>query len=176
MALKSTIYKAEIDITDIDRGYYRSHSLTIARHPSETEERLMVRLLAFILNADEDLVFCRGLSTEDEPDLWRKNLHGDIELWIEVGLPADRRVRKASNRSQLVKVYAYGDRTAPVWWEKNRKAIQGLSNVGVLLAPPETVASLAQMAERTMRLQCTVQDGELWVNNQLLHITELSAL
>src|SRR3982750_3888876 len=108
MALKSTILKAELCIADVDRGYYHDHTLTIARHPSETEERVMVRLLAFALHASDALTFGRGLSTEDEPDLWQHDLTGTIESWIDVGLPDERVVRKACGRARDVYVLAYG--------------------------------------------------------------------
>src|SRR6516164_945881 len=108
MALKSTIFKATVQISDLDRHYYAEHALTIARHPSETDERMMVRLVAFVLNADERLEFGKGLSTDDEPDLWLRDLTGAVEAWIEVGLPDERRLRRASGRSEVVKLYAYG--------------------------------------------------------------------
>jgi uncharacterized protein YaeQ len=106
MALKSTIFKVELSVADIDRGYYRDHSLTLARHPSETDERMMVRLLAFALHADPALEFGRGLSAEDEPDLVRRDLTGASEQWIEVGLPDEPEVRKACGRSRAVSVMA----------------------------------------------------------------------
>src|SRR5258708_39391271 len=107
MALKATIFKAELHIADMERGYYQDHSLTVARHPSETDERMMVRLLAFALNADATLAFGAGLSTDDEPDLWRKDLTGSIETWIDVGLPDEKRIRKACGRAAEVLVYSY---------------------------------------------------------------------
>src|SRR5512147_3279852 len=106
MALKSTIFKAELQISDMDRNYYGSHSLTIARHPSETDERMMVRLLAFALHANEGLAFGRGLSTDDEPDLWQRDLTGAIRLWIDVGLPDEKLLRRACGRADEVVVYA----------------------------------------------------------------------
>jgi uncharacterized protein YaeQ len=118
MALKATIFKAELSVADIDRGVYGDHTLTIARHPSETDERMMVRLLAFALHADERLEFGRGLSAEDEPDLVRRDLTGTLEQWIDVGLPDEREVRKACGRAREVIVYAYGGRAVPLWWDK----------------------------------------------------------
>src|SRR3981189_3155545 len=118
MALKSTIFKAELAVADIDRGYYGDHSLTIARHPSETDERMMVRLLAFALHHTAALAFGSGLSTEDEPDLVRRDLTGAIEQWIDVGLPDERDVRKAFGRANEVLVYSYGGRAVALWWDK----------------------------------------------------------
>src|SRR6185295_12969669 len=117
MALKSTIFKAEISVADIDRGYYRDHALTIARHPSETDERMMLRLLAFALHADDALEFGRGISTDDEPDLWRRDLTGAIKAWIDVGLPDEREVRKACGRADQVHILAYGGRAVDLWWQ-----------------------------------------------------------
>lgn len=167
MALKATVFKAELAVSDMDRGYYQSHALTIARHPSETDERMMVRLLAFALNASEDLQFTRGLSTDDEPDLWQKNLQGDITLWIEVGLPDERRIRKACNRAEQVIIYAYGARTAPVWWNNIRDALTRFDNLEVYYFSAEDTAGLASIAERSMSLQATIQDGVMWFGNEL---------
>ena len=163
MALKATIFKAELNIADMDRHYYHDHSLIIAQHPSETEERLMVRLLAFALHAHEDLVFGKGLSTEDEPDLWLKDLSDSIELWIDVGLPDERRLRKACGRARHVVIYSYGGRGADLWWEQNRSALDRLKNLSVYNLPIDTTLSLAKRVQRNMQLQCTIQDGQVWL-------------
>jgi uncharacterized protein YaeQ len=163
MALKSTIFKAELAVSDLDRNHFATHAVTIARHPSETDERMMVRLLAFALNADEHLEFGPGLSSEDEPDLVKKDLTGAIELWIDVGLPDEREIRKAAGRARDVMVYLYGGRSAALWWEKNRDALERLDNVRVIDVPAEIVALLAKFAERSMRLDCTVQEGTAWI-------------
>ncbi|MEJ2574730.1 MAG: YaeQ family protein [Gammaproteobacteria bacterium] len=139
------------------------HALTIARHPSETDERMMVRLLAFALNAHDDLVFGKGLSTDDEPALWRKDLTGAIELWIDVGTPDERDIRKACNRSAQVIVYSYGGRTADLWWQQNHNKLERLTNLTVINLPFTETQALARLAQRTMRLQCTIQDVQLWV-------------
>jgi len=114
MALRATIFKARLSIADMDRSYYGEHAVTIARHPSETDERMLVRTIAFALHADPALSFGRGLSTDDEPDLWRKDLTGAVEAWIEVGLPDEKRLRKASGRAQEAFLYAYGGRAVEV--------------------------------------------------------------
>ncbi|GLU35846.1 YaeQ family protein [Trinickia caryophylli] len=163
MALKSTIYKADLQIADMDRHYYADHSLTLARHPSETDERMMVRLLAFALNAGERLEFCKGLSDTDEPDLWQKDLTGAIETWIEVGQPDERRLSKACGRAARVIVIAYGGRTSALWWEGVRGKAERLRNLTVWTLAEGTGSALAALAERTMRLQVTVQDGAAWV-------------
>jgi uncharacterized protein YaeQ len=171
MALKSTIFKAELQVSDLDRNHFATHSLTIARHPSETDERMMVRLLAFALNADERLEFGRGLSSEDEPDLVKRDLTGAIELWIEVGLPDERAVRKASGRASEVKVYVYGGRSAALWWAQNGEALARSRNVSVFEIPDDVADSLTSLAERNMRLDCTIQDAQVWfaANGETLH-------
>jgi uncharacterized protein YaeQ len=162
VALKATIFKAEMQVSDLDRGHFATHALTVARHPSETDERMMVRLLAFALNADEALEFGRGLSAEDEPDLVKRDLTGAIDLWIEVGLPDEREVRKACGRASAVKVYLYGGRAASLWWAQNRAALEKLRNAAVVEVPAEASAALARWAERNMRLSCTIQDGHVY--------------
>jgi uncharacterized protein YaeQ len=165
MALKSTIYKAELQIADMDRHYYGDHALTIARHPSETDERMMVRVAVFALFAHERLEFCKGLSDTDEPDLWQKDLTGAIETWIEVGQPDERRIAKASGRSSEVDVVAYGGRTSDIWWQGVRNKVERLSNVTVWSLADGVGEALSKLAQRTMRLQMTVQDGVAWLGS-----------
>lgn len=164
MALKSTIYKVDLQIADMDRPYYGDHALTLARHPSETEERLMMRVLAFIRHADDALQSGKGLSDAEEPDLWQKDLTGAIERWIEVGNPDERRILKACGRSAEVIVYSYGSVSAN-WWSQIGSRVQKAANLQVYSVAPETSAALATMAQRGMQLQCTVQDGEIWISS-----------
>src|SRR5258708_38910237 len=147
MALKATIYKGELQISDMDRQYYAGHSLTLALHPSETEERMMVRLLAFALYADERLEFGRGLSTEDEPDLWRRSMTGEIEQWIEVGRPDEQRIRKACGRARQVIVISFGGRSADIWWENISDGLARSKNLTVIDIPAATVQALAALAD-----------------------------
>jgi uncharacterized protein YaeQ len=163
MALKSTIFKAELAVADIDRGYYRDHALRIARHPSETDERMMVRLLAFALHADERLEFGRGLSTEDEADLWQRDLTGSIERWIDVGLPDERDVRKACGRAREVHVLAYGGRAVELWWQGVREKLARQERLAVSEVPLEASRALAPLAGRFMQLQVTIQEGHIFV-------------
>ena len=165
MALKSTIFKAELSVADIDRGYYADHALTLARHPSETDERMMVRLLAFALHADERLEFGRGLSTDDEPDLWRRDLTGVIEQWIEVGLPDERELRKACGRAREVFVLAYGGRAVDLWWEGASEKLERQEQLTVTELPIESSKALALLAGRSMRLQVTIQEGHIYVGD-----------
>jgi uncharacterized protein YaeQ len=161
MALKATVHKAELQISDLDRPYYATHALTLAQHPSETDERLMVRVLAFALHADERLAFGRGLSTDDEPDLWRTSLTGEIEQWIDLGQPDESRIRKACGRAREVVVIGYSGRGFALWWEKSADALARCSNLTVLELPADAVASLARLLQRGMKLQCLIQDGEV---------------
>ncbi len=163
MALKATIFKADLQIADMDRNYYQTHTLTLAQHPSETDERMMVRLLAFARHAGEFLAFGKGLSADDEPDLWQKDLTGAIELWIDVGLPDERLIRKACGRARQVVIYTYGGRGAEIWWNQNSGKLERLDNLSVINLPEAASQTLAKLAQRNMRLQCTIQDGQVWL-------------
>lgn len=167
MALKSTIYKAAVQVADMDRNVYANHTLTLALHPSETEERLMVRVLAHALLADDHegadaLAAARGLSDADEPDLWQHDLSGQLLQWVEVGQPDDRRLAKACGRANRVSVYAYAS-SVPVWWAALRNKVTRLSNLSVWQIPAAQSQALATLAQRSMQLQVTVQDGLVWV-------------
>jgi uncharacterized protein YaeQ len=161
MAPKATVIKVELQVSDMDRHYYASHNLTLAQHPSETEERLMVRLLAFALHADERLEFGRGLSDEDEPALWRRDYTGEIEQWIDLGQPDESRIRKACGRAQQVVVVTYSGHGAEVWWNKNAAALARLKNLTVVDIDADSVAAVTTLFERGMRLTAMIQDGEL---------------
>lgn len=161
MALKATVYKVELTVSDIDRHHYATYALTLARHPSETDARLMVRLLAFALFADEGLSFGRGLSTHDEPDLWRKDLTGDILHWIDLGQPDEQRLRRACGRARRVTVLNYGGRASDLWWEKHAAALARLESLTVIDIATATVAALAALAMRSMQWQALIQDDEL---------------
>lgn len=163
MAPKATIHKAELQVTDLDRHYYASHALTLAQHPSETETRLMVRLLAFALHADQRLEFGRGLSDEDEPALWRRGYSGDIEQWIELGQPDESRLRKASGRAAQVVVVGYGGQAAEAWWKRNASQLARLRNLSVIELEDAGLAEAVGLLARGMRLTAMIQDGELQV-------------
>jgi uncharacterized protein YaeQ len=161
MALKATVVRAELQVSDMDRHYYATHPLTLAQHPSETDERLMVRVLAFALYADERLEFGRGLSNDDEPDLWQRDYTGEVERWIELGQPDESRIRKACGRARQVVVLNYGGRAADLWWEKNGNALARHGNLTVLDLPAAQVEALLALYVRGMRLNVIVQDGEV---------------
>lgn len=168
MALRATIYKVDLHIADNDRGYYGSHSVTVARHPSETDERMMVRLLAYALFADSDdsLEFTRGLSATEEPDLWRKDLTGAITQWIEAGLPDERRLLKACGKSEEVIVIAYGRNTG-VWWQGVRDRLERADNLRVYALAAEETAVLAGLATRKMTLNINVSDAAAWLSDEV---------
>jgi uncharacterized protein YaeQ len=171
MATGATIHRADLSIADMDRNYYADHSLTIARHPSETAERLMVRLLAFAVFADPDLEFGRGLSSDDEADLWKRDLTGLIDLWIDVGIPEDKWLRKACGRSREVVVLAYGGSKADLWWKRNEPDLRRLDNLGVQSVPPAASAALAAMADRSMRLNVTIQESQVWIGSESTEVS-----
>jgi uncharacterized protein YaeQ len=162
MALGSTIYKIELQISDLDRHYYQTHALTVAQHPSETAQRMMVRILAFALNAGERLEFTKGLSTDEVPDLWQKALTGDIEHWIEVGQPSAKRIKKACNRSDRVTVYTFSGHSAEVWWQQNQKDFVRLSKLNIVDLPHTQISNLGDDVARTASYQCTIQEGLIW--------------
>lgn len=165
MALKSTIFKAELQVADLDRGHYGTYPLTIARHPSENDARMMLRLLAFALFADERLEFGKGISSDDEPALWQKDLTGEVERWIELGEPEERLLRRAAGRAREVVLITYGGNASVVWWQKNGNALAALSNLTVLRVTPDECAALATLAERGMQIQATMQDGGVMLTN-----------
>ena len=161
MALKATIYKATLNVTDMVRHVYEEFSLTLACHPSETEARMLLRLLAFALYADERLEFGRGISTDDEPDLWQKSLSGEIELWIDLGIPDESRIRKACGRASQVVLLVYGERSAQVWWPKNSAQLERFKNLVVLQISDSSMQELANLAGSNMALQCVIDEGQM---------------
>lgn len=165
MALKATIFKANLQIADIDRGYYHEHPLTLARHPSETNERMMVRLLAFAIHASDTLQFTKGLSSDDEPEIWQKSLSDEIEIWIDLGVPDEKRLRKACNRAKQVFLYCYGGRNAAIWWEQNKNNLCRFKNLTIINLAKESTDKLATMAQKNMRLQFTLQEEEVLVSD-----------
>lgn len=164
MALKATINKAELNIADMDRGYYADHALTLAQHPSENDERLMLRVLAFALYAHEYLAFTKGLSDPDEPDIWQKDLTGAIDLWIDLGQPDEKRILKACGRSSKVVVITYGN-AAPIWWDNIAPKLERARNLSVVRLVTSGDMPLANFVQKNMKLQCTVQDGQLWLSD-----------
>ena len=169
MAAKATIYKATLQISDIDRSVYSDHSVTIARHPSETDERMLIRLLAFALNVPADnehgaLEFAKDMWDPDEPSLWQKDYTGGIVHWIEVGQPDEKRLLRATARVGRVSVYSFSASTA-IWWKGIETKLTRARNLTVWQIPSDQSQALAALAQRTMELQVTVQDGAIWVGD-----------
>jgi uncharacterized protein YaeQ len=166
MAIKATIYKASLEISDLDRQLYSDHEMTIARHPSETDERMMIRLLAFALNVPAnrdrgDLEFGKDIWDPDEPALWQKDLTGQIEHWIEIGQPDEKQMLRVAARAGRVSIYSYTAST-PVWWKGVMDKLTRAKNLEVWQIPPTQSQALAALAQRTMRLHVTRQEGSVW--------------
>ncbi len=163
MALSATIYKIDLNIADMDKHNYSAHNLTLAKHPSETEERLMVRLLAFTFFANDALTFGKGLSEDDEPDLIQKDLTDAITLWIDVGLPTEKEIRKACGKSKQVAIFIYGGNVADIWWKNNGKGLAKLKNLTVINLP--NTMQLVDLCSRNMEISCNTQDGQLMISS-----------
>jgi len=159
MATKATIYRVALNIADMDEHNYSEHNLTVAKHPSENDLRLMVRVVAFILNADEDLIFCKGIDEDGEPDLWQKDLSGDIKLWIDLGQPDEKRIKKACSKSEKVIIYTYQKGMAEAWFKQIERSLKRFKNLSVVHIGSD--ANLEQLVQRSMALQCNTIDREL---------------
>lgn len=175
MAQNATIYKVELSVSDMDRHYYETHKLTVAKHPSETDERLMVRIVAFALNAHENLQMTKGISTEDEPDIWQKSLSGQLEVWVALGLPSEKVMRQSCSKADKVMVYPYGGKTAEIWWTKIKNSTTRFDNLQVMNFSEQDTAELAKLASRSMKLQISIQDGDVMVSvdDRIVNLTPL---
>ena len=173
MARQATIYKVKLSVSNMNRHYYETHSLTVAKHPSETDERLMLRILAFAMNANEQLEFTKGLSTGDEPDIWQKNLNGELELWVELGLPGEKVVRQSCSKANKVVIYCYGGSTANVWWGKIKNNIARFDNLQVINFSKKNTNELANKVSRSMQLQVNIQDDDVMVciDDSIIYVT-----
>ncbi|MGK0248168.1 MAG: hypothetical protein ACI910_000897 [Oleispira sp.] len=173
MAIKATVIKLDLTISDMDRDYYQQHTLTMAQHPSETEQRLILRTIAFTLFASESLQFTKGLSEDSVPDLWQKSLIDEIELWIDLGQPDEKRIRKACHKAKKVVIFSYGDNAAGIWWKNVERKAKGFKNLSVYHISTEQYNTLNQLMQRHLVLNATIQDAELWLSDDKysLHIT-----
>lgn len=162
MAISSTINKVSLSIANMDTHYYQSHELTVAQHPSENDFRFMVRLIAFILNADEQLTFTKGMNNDDQPELWQKSLSDEIELWIDFGQLDEKRIRKACGRAKQVIIYTYHEGKASVWWQQQKEKCQRFNNLSVIQINADGIDSLLQ---RSMQLQCNIQDDVMYLSD-----------
>jgi len=167
MAQSATIHKVSLNVADMQRHYYHQHELVMAMHPSENDLRFIVRAIAFALNADEQLVFTKGLATDDEPELWQKSLSEQIELWVDFGQVDEKRIRKACGRANKVIIYTYQSRKADVWWEKNKQTLERHNNLTVYHISAEDAESLVS---RNMQLQCNIDEGSVSLSNDERHV------
>jgi len=165
MAQKATIYKAEVNLANMDKDIYLDQNLTIAQHPSETVQRMMLRIVAWALNADERLIFSKGLSDEDEPDLWQKSYSDEIELWIDLGTPDEKRIKKGSVRAKQSVIFSYGTNSAKDWWKQNASAANKFDNLSVYFVNDDMMEALSELASRTMQLQFSISDGDIWLTS-----------
>lgn len=168
MALKATVFKADLQLADLDRNHFGDYALTLAQHPSETMERVMIRLLAFALYASEDLCFGRGLSNEEDASLWEIDPGGVIRRWIDLGLPDETRIKKACSRSDHMVVVTYGGRASDLWWQQNANALSRYRNLSVVQITPEDSEKLVALAKRTMKLSWTIQEGLVYLSDAAL--------
>lgn len=175
MAQNATIYKVELSVADMDRHYYESHKLTVAKHPSETDERLMVRIIAFALNAHENLEMTKGLSTDDEPDIWQKSLSGELDVWVSLGLPSEKVIRQSCSKARKVMLYPYGGKPAEIWWDKTKNSVLRFDNLQVMNFSEKDTDALAKLASRSMKLQINIQEGDVMVsaNDSIVYVTPL---
>ncbi|PWW04481.1 uncharacterized protein YaeQ [Hoeflea marina] len=175
MAQNATIYKVELSVSDMDRHYYETHKLTVAKHPSETDERMMLRIIAFALNAHEHLEMTKGLSTDDEPDIWQKSLSGELDVWVALGLPSEKLLRQSCGKANRVVIYPYGGRTAEMWWDKVKSSTSRFDNLQVTGFSEKDTRELANLASRAMQLQVNIQDGEVMVSagDRIVYLTPL---
>ena len=175
MAQNATIYKVELSVADMDRHYYETHKLTVAKHPSETDERLMVRIIAFALNAHENLEMTKGLSTDDEPDIWQKSLSGELDVWVSLGLPSEKVIRQSCGKARKVMVYPYGGKPAEIWWDKIKNPVLRFDNLQVMNFSEQDTDALAKLASRSMKLQINIQEGDVMVSvgDSIVYVTPL---
>ena len=162
MAISSTINKLSLNIADMDRHYYQTHDLILAQHPSETDFRFMVKIVAFALNAHEDLNFTKGLCADDEPELWIKSLIDEIELWIDFGQLDEKRIKKACGRSKKVIIYTYSQRKAEVWWKQQASKLARYKNLSIFHIDAD---GIDQLVQKNITLQCNIQDNEMTLIN-----------
>ena len=176
MAQKATIYKVELAVSDMDRHHYGTHNLTVAKHPSETDERLILRILAFALNVTERLKFSKGLSTDDEPDIWKKSLSGELELWVSLGLPSEKIVRQSCAKASEVVIYSYGGRAAELWWDKLKNALARFDNLRIINFSYKQSNEMESLLSRSMKLQVNIQDSDLMISagDLVVNMTQIS--
>ncbi len=163
MAISSTINKVSLSIANMDTHHYQIHELTVAQHPSENNFRFMIRLIAFSINAHEQLSFTKGMNNDDEPELWKKTLTDEIELWIDFGQLDEKRVRKACGRAKQVIIYTYHEGKASVWWQQQQDKYQRFKNLSVIQINAED--GIESLLQRSMQLQCNIQEEVMYLSD-----------
>lgn len=164
MAQKATIYKVELSVSDMGRHCYGTHNLTVAKHPSETNERLILRILAFALNVRDRLEFSKGLSSDDEPDIWQKSRSGELELWVILGLPSEKIIRQSCGRANEVVIYSYGGRAAELWWDKIRNTAMRSDNLRVINVAYQDSKEVGQLLDRSIKMQVSIEDDDVMIS------------
>jgi uncharacterized protein YaeQ len=162
MARGASIHRAQIELSHVDRGVYETLQLTVARHPSETLDRMVMRILAFGLRYAEDLAFGRGVSATDEPDLWRREGDGRVIEWIDVGRPDAKRLIQASRKSTRCQLFVFGDRGRR-WRKAQLETMKAPANLGVAYIDDGFVASLAATADRQIAWAMTVFESAIYL-------------
>ena len=165
MALKSTVYKANISLSNLNIHHYSDYSLTLAKHPSETDLRLIIRLMVFSLLAQEGLQFTKGLGSDNEPDLWKINHDGSIDHWIELGLPDERHIRQICGKAKRVSIYTYHQNQNVQWFESLEKKLTRFDHLNIIHFLFEDELLLENFAQKGMNLTITIEDNELWLSN-----------
>jgi len=171
MAIGATIYKANLNLSNLNSHHYADYSLTVAKHPSENETRLMCRIIAFLHAAHEDLELTKGISSVEEPDLWQRDLTGNIVHWIELGMPDEKRIRQASGKAEQVSIYTYHDNKADIWLEKNRSSLSANKKVTVFHIDVEGAGSLEKLLVKTMNLGCIIEEDQMHLSDDDQHMT-----
>ena len=167
MAKNATVFKCSINIADMQRHYYQQHELTVAQHPSENDFRFIIRLIAFSLNACEDLSFTKGLNTDDEPELWEKSLSDEVLLWVDFGQVDEKRIRKACGRAKQVRIYTYNDRKSTEWWKQNEQKLSRYKNLSVFHLQADSAESLVS---RKMQLQCNIDEDSILLSDENISV------
>lgn len=166
MALKATVYKAHLSLSNLNIHHYQDYSLTLAKHPSETDLRFMIRLLAFSMLAHEELQFTKGLSDVDEPDMWKINYDGSIEHWIELGLPDERRIRQICGKSKRVSVFTYHGNQATQWFEAIENKLDRFDHLNIIHFLIDRPDEIEAFTSKGMNLSLTIEDDEIWLSTE----------
>jgi uncharacterized protein YaeQ len=166
MALKATIFKAKISLSNLNIHFYDELTLTIARHPSENNLRMMSRILAYLLTAQEGPVFTKGISSDTEPDIWIVNHDGSVDHWIELGHLDERRIRQSSSKAKKVSIFSYQGNQSLSWFSSIENGLSRFNNLNIIhFSFPEN-QNIEDFAERGMNFSCNIEDDEMWLSTE----------